>query len=162
MDDDPSYEITVTLPDGGASVIDWAHIDGAALQTSVAAVLRRHGVRRARIGLAVVDDEMIARLNRTHLGHEGPTDVITFEMGDDKGANRIEGEIAISAQTAAREAAARGHDTAAELALYAVHGVLHLLGYDDHNHEEACRMHSVENKILTSMGFGAVYGALQG
>jgi probable rRNA maturation factor len=158
MDDKPPYDITVTEPDNAASIADWPPIDAAALRAAVAAALRRHGTRRACIGLAVVDDREIARLNRTHLNHEGPTDVITFDMRDNAEADDIEGEIVVSAQTAMRQATARGHGVAAELSLYAVHGVLHLLGYDDHGDEQADRMHKVEDEVLTSIGFGAVYG----
>ena len=45
------------------------------------------------------------------------------------------------------------------LALYAVHGTLHLLGYDDTRQADAARMHDVEDEILTAMGLGAVYRA---
>ncbi|MDO8632476.1 MAG: rRNA maturation RNase YbeY [Phycisphaerales bacterium] len=170
MDDEPSYEITVTEPDHAASIVDWPPIDAAALHAAVAAALRRHGIRRACIGLAVVDDGEIARLNRGYLKHEGPTDVITFDMRDHPEApaldtavscqgNDVEGEIVVSAETALRQATARGHGVAAELSLYAVHGVLHLLGYDDHGEEQAERMHRVEDEVLTSMGIGAIYGA---
>lgn len=161
MDDEPSYDITVTEPDHAASIVDWPLIDAAALRAAVTAALRRHGIRRACIGLAVVDDGEIARLNRTHLNHEGPTDVITFDMRDNAEADDVEGEIVVSAQTAMRQAAARGHGVAAELSLYAVHGVLHLLGYNDHGEKQAERMHQVEDEVLTSMGIGAVYGTTQ-
>ncbi len=70
----------------------------------------------------------------------------------------VEGEIIVSADTAAREARARGHSFEAELALYAVHGTLHLLGYDDNDQEAADRMHVMEDDILTKLGVGTVYG----
>jgi probable rRNA maturation factor len=159
MDHEPSYDITVTEPDHAASIADWPPIDAAALRAAVAAALRRHGIRRACIGLAVVNDGAIARLNRTHLNHEGPTDVITFDMRDNAEADDVEGEIVVSAETAMRQASARGHGVADELSLYAVHGVLHLLGYDDQGDEQADRMHKVEDEVLTSMGIGAIYGA---
>ncbi len=70
----------------------------------------------------------------------------------------VEGEIIVSADTAAREACARGHSCEAELALYAVHGTLHLLGYDDNDPGAADRMHEIEDEILTKLGVGAIYG----
>ncbi len=69
----------------------------------------------------------------------------------------VEGEIVVSADTAAREARGRGHSFEAELALYAVHGTLHLLGYDDDNEQAAARMHELEDEILGAIGVGAVY-----
>ncbi len=72
--------------------------------------------------------------------------------------SHVEGEIIVSADTAAREAHGRGHSFEAELALYVVHGTLHLLGYDDHDQEAADRMHEIEDEILTKLGVGAVYG----
>ena len=159
MDDAPSYDITVTEPDHVVSIADWPPIDAAALRAVVVAVLRRHGIRRARIGLVVLDDGEIARLNKAYMNHEGPTDVITFDMRDTSEGECVDGEIVVSAQTALRQAAARGHGLVDELSLYAVHGVLHLLGYDDHGDEQAERMHKVEDEVLTSMGIGAIYDA---
>jgi len=159
MGDKPSYDITVTVLDDAASTAKRPRIDPVPLSCAIEAALRRHSVCRACIGLAVADDNEMARLNRAHLDHEGPTDVIAFDMRDNVESDEVEGEIIISAETAVREAEARGHDPAAELALYAVHGVLHLLGYDDHGDEQAERMHEVEDEILGSVGLGPVYGA---
>ncbi len=86
--------------------------------------------------------------------------------GSDPGQDRldhaaravIEGEIVISLDTASREADRRKHSLEAELALYAVHGTLHLLGYDDQDEEKAARMHAVEDEVLVSVGLGRVYG----
>ena len=62
-----------------------------------------------------------------------------------------------SGDAAARGAKRRWHGVAEEIALYAVHGTLHLLGYDDNSHEDAERMHQVEDGILISLGVGPVY-----
>ena len=60
MDDEPSYDIIVTEPDHAASIVDWPPIDAATLCAAVTAALRRHGIRRACIGLALVNDDEIA------------------------------------------------------------------------------------------------------
>lgn len=105
----------------------------------------------------------MARLNRQHIGHRGATDVLTFDLRDQtfplrKRGSRgvLDGEIVLSSQRATREARQRGHSIKAELALYAVHGVLHLLGYDDQSPRAAQRMHRLENQILTLMGMKAI------
>jgi len=117
--------------------------------------------------ISIVDDAEIARLNQEHLKHEGPTDVLTFDLSDGgNGARKagtgdsrlsVDGDLVISVETAGRESSARGHAVEAELALYVVHGILHLLGYDDANQLSADKMHAVEDEILGSIGFGPIY-----
>ena len=75
------------------------------------------------------------------------------------GGGGLEGELVISVDAAVREASRRGHGVDAEVALYAVHGTLHLLGYHDHQEEEAARMHELEDDILSSLGMGRVFEA---
>jgi probable rRNA maturation factor len=156
MEDDQEYDIAVACESKTALVPD------KRLKDVITAALRRHDAASARITVAVVDDARIADLNHTHLQHAGPTDVLTFDLRDepaDEGehAPAIEGEIVISLDTAEREASARGHSAEAELALYAVHGALHLLGYDDQTEVDAARMHAVEDEILVSVGLGSVF-----
>jgi probable rRNA maturation factor len=93
---------------------------------------RRRG-RPWTVALVVMDDAEIGALNRAHLGRAGPTDVLAFPMGeyDPERKTWLLGEIAVSFETAAREAAARGLPCEQELARYAVHGFLHLVGYLD-------------------------------
>ncbi|MFQ5461389.1 MAG: rRNA maturation RNase YbeY [Phycisphaerae bacterium] len=158
MEDEPEYQISVTAVGVSCPVAERALADAAA------ATLRLHGMASARIHFALVGDCRIAELNRQHLAHEGPTDVLTFDLKqpdsihDDGDQPDIDGEVVISVDTAAREASARGHGLAAELALYAVHGVLHLLGLDDRDEPSARRMHAMEDRILSELGYGAVYG----
>ena len=130
------------------------------LREAIEATLRRHKVASAQLSVALVDDAGIARLNEIHLGHQRSTDVLAFDLRDDHGAGAgqapsIDGEIVLSVETATRESRKRGHDVVAEMALYAVHGTLHLLGYDDRGEEEAARMHDQEDEILVSLGLGA-------
>jgi len=157
MDDEPSYDISVSHDDDPAP-------GEQSLKEAVAAALRRHDAASARINIALVDDATIAALNEKHLQHTGPTDVLTFDLNDgesgpDGAAPAVDGEIVVSTETAAREARDRGHDLGAELALYAVHGTLHLLGYDDKDESDAARMHRVEDEILSSVGLSAVYAS---
>ncbi len=159
MEDDPAYDIAIAHLDGRPIA------DDAPLRQAILTALRTHSIPTAHIGVALVDDDRMAELNERHLQHAGPTDVLTFDLSEpaadaadaDPKAPAIEGEIVISLDTAAREADLRGHDTAAELALYAVHGTLHLLGYDDADESKAERMHEAEDKILEAAGLGPVY-----
>ena len=153
MDDDPPYEITISPFDGDATV------SAEPLRGAVVAALRRHDKAAARINVALVGDKSMARLNRAYLNHDGPTDVLTYNLGDPSDETEmIDGEIVVSVDTAMKEASSRGHSLDAELALYAVHGVLHLLGYNDDKKESAAKMHAMEDEILASIGIGAIYG----
>jgi probable rRNA maturation factor len=93
------------------------------------------------VEVAVVSDAVIARVHRDFMDIPGVTDVITFDHG----------EIVVSAQTAARCAVEHGHSVDAELALYIVHGLLHLNGYDDMTPEARKVMHAVQNRIWRAL-----------
>jgi probable rRNA maturation factor len=75
----------------------------------------------------ITDDRELQRLNREFLGHDYPTDVISFPSGT---AGGFAGEIAISAARAAEQAAEFGHTPAEEIKVLMLHGLLHLLGMD--------------------------------
>ncbi|MGE0193885.1 MAG: rRNA maturation RNase YbeY [Planctomycetota bacterium] len=107
------------------------------------------------LAFVLVDDATIREVNARMLGHDWATDVITFPWGQ---APALEAELMLSVETARREAAERGHDPADELALYAVHGVLHLLGHDDHDPAARRRMRSAERRWLERLGRPAVFG----
>ncbi len=137
---------------------DCAHLtlDESAVRVAIERVLGRFGRREARISVAVVDDARIAKLNGRFLDHSGPTDCITFDLSDSV-EGCIEGEVVISGETAAREAATRGLAPRAEALLYVVHGTLHLLGLDDSTEQESDAMHAIEDQVLTEIGIGPAY-----
>jgi probable rRNA maturation factor len=99
--------------------------------------------------VALVDDRTIARLHARYLGDPAPTDVLSFPHG----------EIVVSADTARREARARGIDPVHELVLYVVHGALHLAGYRDGKAKDRARMRRAERRALAALGLGDVFGA---
>lgn len=86
----------------------------------------------------LISDRRMALLHREFLGETGPTDVLTFQHG----------EIFISVETARRHARAFGNSLMRELALYIVHGLLHLHGFDDRTPAEARKMKRVQERIL--------------
>ena len=125
-------------------------VDAAGLVRAVARVLAAEGPADCQVHLAVVDDAEIHQLNREFLAHDEPTDVITFVLEQDE--RRLEGEIVISADTAARLAAEVGWPLEDELTLYALHGALHLVGYDDLDPESAQVMRGKEAHYLQELG----------
>ena len=92
-------------------------------------VLRAERVHDATVSVAFVTDRRIAALNREHLGHSGPTDVISFGFEAAPRAPRG-GDVYISADVARRNARAHGASVREEILRLVVHGVLHVLGYD--------------------------------
>jgi probable rRNA maturation factor len=117
----------------------------------VRAVLIAEGRPRASISLALVDQAAIHAINRSHLRHDWPTDVISFPLSEPTDPI-LAGELVVSAELAASTAAEIGVDPRDELALYVVHGLLHLCGYDDLSESEAAAMRRREDELLTAYG----------
>ncbi len=139
--------------------------DEGDLRRVVAHTLAAEGVNReVAVDVVVVDDATIHDLNRRFLDHDEPTDVITFALdGDDDGDGgsgfvtpgpRQLGEIYISCERAAAQSAEWGNTPAAEVRFLAVHGVLHLLGWDDATAEERERMLARQAAILAGWRAG--------
>jgi probable rRNA maturation factor len=114
----------------------------------------------ARIGIRVVDDASMAEAHVRYSGVAGTTDVLTFDLSEPGGP--AEADLLICADVAAREAGARGTTIWRELLLYAVHGMLHCAGHDDHTEADADLMHAREDAILAAIGVGRVYAAHEG
>ena len=104
--------------------------------------------------IVLVDDEQMREVNRKHLSRDGTTDVIAFPFeGAPLSKDDCAGEIIICADVAASEARGRGLQVEAELALYVVHGALHLAGFDDLTRGGAAEMHRREKEILAGLGY---------
>jgi probable rRNA maturation factor len=104
-----------------------------------------------------VSDRTIRALNGVFLHHDFPTDVLAFPAGTrngptPEGIGRYMGDIVISVDRARAQARAVGHPVRTEVALLAVHGVLHLLGYNDHRPRQASRMARRQRTLLAEAG----------
>jgi probable rRNA maturation factor len=118
------------------------------LRRLVAHTLSVVGQPERDVQLTLVDDREIRRLNERYLGARRPTDVLAFNL-DAPGPSPRLGEVIISTQTAARQAAQLRVPVALEMELLLVHGLLHLAGYDDHLPRTARLMHERERQILS-------------
>src|SRR5436305_965119 len=116
------------------------------------AVLEGEGAADAEISLAFVDNATIHSLNKRFLNHDEPTDVLSFPMSG-RGAKVFEGELVMGAEVAQAQAQERGHDVGVELALYVIHGLLHLCGYDDRDEKDSKRMRQRERHYLKLLGY---------
>jgi probable rRNA maturation factor len=127
-------------------------LDYARLRETGTKVLEGEGVAEAKISLAFVDNPTIHRLNKQFLNHDEPTDVLSFPMSGAK-AKCLEGELVIGVEVAMVQAAERGHSVDAELALYVIHGLLHLCDYDDRSERGAAQMRQRERRYLQQLGY---------
>lgn len=123
------------------------------------AVARLHGLTdKTEVDITVVDDEEIHTLNRQYRQVDRPTDVLSFALDEDGGEGEPElidgpeehllGDIIISAETAQRQGEEFGHGLEREIVYLAVHGLLHLLGYDHMQEEDKKLMRAKEEEAL--------------
>ncbi len=151
------------------------------LTRALESALGMEHVAAAVLSVSIVDNAAIHQLNRDHLQHDYPTDVISFalerrpsdpddELPDDEAGRTddsdsplrsagfvVEGEIVASAEMACEMAADGRWTPLDELQLYLIHGMLHLCGYDDLTPEERHLMRIRERAIMASLGLKAVY-----
>jgi probable rRNA maturation factor len=116
----------------------------------VRSILTDHDVERGEVSLAIIDDASMHALNREHLQHDYPTDVLSFLLGHSD--RELDGEVIVSCETATRTALEYGWSARDELMLYFIHGCLHLVGYDDHRGVERAEMWNRESRYLLSVG----------
>ncbi len=108
------------------------------------AIAKKHRAELASltsVEITVLGARAMAKVHRDFLSIPGATDVITFPYG----------EILVCAPVAAERAREFGHDTTTELALYAIHGLLHLSGHDDITSAQEKRMAAAQEKILAAV-----------
>lgn len=114
--------------------------------------IRNQNLDNLEFNIIIVNNEYIHTLNRDYRNIDRPTDVITFALEDyDDGIEleqRILGDIYISIDKAKSQAIEYGHDLKREMCFLAVHGFLHLLGYDHMEKEEEEIMFSLQEEIL--------------
>lgn len=127
------------------------------LRAVVEAVLHAEG-RSGQVTLVVTDDENIRELNRDFLNRDITTDVLAFSAQEDGGAfvaapesGDYLGDVIVSYPRAVAQADEYGHSPERELCLLAVHGTLHLLGYDHVGDEEKAAMWAKQEAILSRL-----------
>ena len=107
-----------------------------------------HG--RSELSIALVDDAAIAELNAGYRDKRGPTDVLSFSLLEGEDAEHrggLLGDVVISVETAARQAAERRRGLDDELARLMVHGLCHLVGHDHERDDEAREMAAEERRL---------------
>ncbi len=126
---------------------DSERVIARAIKAAAAAIGLERGLD---LCLMLADDEEMRILNNRWRGQNKPTNVLSFPAPPAQGASRL-GDIAIGFETVAREAREQGKPFADHLAHLAVHGFLHLSGYDHQSEAEAQRMEALERDILAQL-----------
>lgn len=135
----------------------------ARLLLAVEVALAQAGFAGGEMSLVIAGDEMLRQLNRDYRGIDAATDVLSFSSQEESDeaegafvqspeAEAYLGDVIISYPTAARQAESAGHPIADELCLLAVHGTLHLLGYDHATPAEEADMWDVQAATLAVLG----------
>jgi probable rRNA maturation factor len=126
----------------------------SALERVGCAVLREHD-RSGTVSVVLAGDDEMRELNRRFLGRDETTDVLAFPLQEDESegppGDDLLGEVVISVDVARREAAERGVPVEREIALYVVHGILHLAGYEDREEAARRRMRDAEARYLDQL-----------
>ncbi|HID85981.1 MAG TPA: rRNA maturation RNase YbeY [Anaerolineae bacterium] len=129
-------------------------VDGERLRRLMARALAALGVSgEVELSLVIAGDEEVRALNRRYRGVDAPTDVLAFGLGAEAsplppGLPRHLGDIVVSYHRAVAQAREVGHPTKRELDLLAVHGLLHLLGYEDETEEGRAEMWRKQEQLL--------------
>lgn len=118
-----------------------------AMMDIVKKALKAEGIKAANVDIILLSDDAIHDMNKQYLKHDYATDVITFPLEDAP----LTGEIYISVETASEQASEYGVTLTNELCRLAVHGALHLVGYDDSTKADHARMQELENRYLNGV-----------
>jgi probable rRNA maturation factor len=159
MDPHPSrlhLDLIEACPAWGEAVPE---IEAVCRATAAAALAAAAPPREHELSLLLADDSAIRALNRDWRGKDQPTNVLSFAAGAPaaKGAPLLLGDVALAYETVAREATEQGKTLVDHMRHLLVHGILHLLGHDHEDEDEAERRESLERSILAGLGIADPY-----
>ncbi|HBF39034.1 MAG TPA: rRNA maturation RNase YbeY [Firmicutes bacterium] len=138
---------------------EWLHLLENVLQSG----LDTHGKENSEVSVILVDNQYIQELNQQYRGLDQPTDVLSFAMEEDpvegvdvlpEDAPELLGDIFISMERAVEQAKEYDHSLIREVNYLAIHGLLHLLGFDHQTPEDTNEMRAEEEKILAAYKIG--------
>ena len=152
-DENPDMQVNVQV----AHICDDVNLPSAGIEELVKEICGRFDFSNAMVSIAIADDEHITRLNEQFLKKNNTTDVLSFDLSDDHDKKEKCFEIVVNAQQALRHAENHKHSAQTELALYIAHGLLHQMGFDDHEPDQTEKMHKTEEQILQHLGYDFEY-----
>ncbi len=172
----PSLNVIVRLEDE-AWLDELPDAQALSIDAAVAALLRAPAGPPAspaaaaglEVGLVLTGDQAVRALNRDYRGQDKPTNVLAFEADTSAGPHPgmpaalalplMLGDVVLARETLLREAREQGKAPGDHLRHLVVHGVLHLLGYDHEDDEDAAQMEAAEVAILEGLGVADPYVA---
>lgn len=128
------------------------------IEAAAARVSELYRLEKAELSVTLTDNLHIQAINRRYRGIDRPTDVISFALNESEepviqdAEVNILGDIIISLERAAEQAAEYGHSYRREVAFLTVHGLLHLLGYDHMEDEERQEMEEEQRAVMEALG----------
>jgi len=139
-------------------VVEWDHVPGVMQFQAWAEAALNGRLEQAELVVRIVDREESRQLNREYRGKDRPTNVLSFPFeAPDVVESDLLGDLVICAPLVEEEAREQQKPLEAHWAHLLVHGVLHLLGFDHINEEEAEMMEGLEVEILATLGFSDPY-----
>ena len=127
-------------------------VDLEKVRTVCEHILADGEIRSGKINVVLVNSDTIQQFNRDFLHHDYPTDAISFPIEDRRSDGHLEGEVLVCAEIAGERAEEFGWTAEEELLLYVVHGMLHLVGFDDATPEQRTVMQEKEWNYLATLG----------
>ena len=127
-------------------------INARRLREIITALLTELAGPDASLEINLVSPAQMAKVNQSFLQHAGPTDVITFDYREARPGAPLHGELFICPAVAVTQAREFGTEWRSELVRYVIHGVLHLLGYDDLEPAARRKMKQVEGRWVRKIG----------
>ena len=123
------------------------------LKKVIRKILSKYRISRYEINIDFLDNSAIQKLNKKYLNHNCPTDVLAFPYpdSDSKSKNKLCADIAISAEMAITNSKIFKVDVKEELCLYVVHGLLHLVGFDDISAAKRKKMRKEEESLIKNL-----------
>ena len=126
--------------------VEMPSIDAQRVKAWIGEVAEKHGKTIGELYYYFCSDEKLLEINRERLGHDFYTDIVTFPLGEEN--ELISSEFCISLDRVTENCLNFGRSFESELLRVMIHGVLHLIGFDDHSEEEQKAMRSQEEKCL--------------
>ncbi len=143
----PTYNIHILIDEPYRDEVDMEDLEMYARRT-----LEAEGVPAGELTIVITDAERVRELNRSYRHVDATTDVLAFPMQEGETVPEEDvpylGDVIIAYPVAKQQAREYGHSVQEELRLLAVHGILHLLGYDHATAEEEARMWARQDAIL--------------
>lgn len=128
-------------------------VDKTVLTSAVERTLKVLKKPEMDLTLRLTDDDEMRRLNQTYRGEDKTTDVLSFyqDIVDPETGRTYLGDIVISVPQAQEQAKAQGHSLTSECAFLAIHGTLHLLGFDHYDPQDKAEMWSLQDRIFSDL-----------